>query len=284
MKLFSRNILAIIAIPLFFFIKPTYTFAHQPRIPEGNQTVVVDPETSKAYYSKLVGQPQVYSISSAVPFSLYVNILVPDIAGQKKDVSATILKDGNQLAVLDGLNFEWKQFFEPFGYDTYWEGPEYKARAEAGNYEIIVSSPANDSKYSIAIGEAENFDFKESLNALKLIPQIKRSFFNESPAGFIRSPFGWGLILIMFMLSFVFGFVYRWLLKRLARNSVRKVHKNIGTKDRSLRLVIGLTLFVWAITTSWNPILLFLAGFAFFEAIFSWCGVYAALGKNTCPL
>jgi len=41
---------------------------------------------------------------------------------------------------------------------------------------------------------------------------------------------------------------------------------------------------LWAITTTWSPILIFFSGFAFFEAIFSWCGFYAAMGKNTCPV
>ena len=39
-----------------------------------------------------------------------------------------------------------------------------------------------------------------------------------------------------------------------------------------------------AITTTWSPILIFFSGFALFEAIFSWCGFYAAMGKNTCPV
>lgn len=81
--------------------------------------------------------------------------------------------------------------FEPFGYDTYWKGPEYKVRVEAGIYDIIVSSKTNDGKYSLAIGEAENFDFREIMNALDLVPKIKRDFFDESPITFIFSPFGW---------------------------------------------------------------------------------------------
>jgi hypothetical protein len=51
-----------------------------------------------------------------------------------------------------------------------------------------------------------------------------------------------------------------------------------------LRLAIGVGLFLWAITTTWSPILIFFSGFALFEALFSWCGFYAALGKNTCPV
>lgn len=272
---------------LALFLAPTLALAHQPRLTESRITEVPNPEISKAYYAKLLGEPDVYAINSSQPFNLYVNILVPDITGQKKDVSFVIVKDKNTtqpLAVLNGMNFEWKKFYEPFGADTYFMGPEYKTRAEAGTYEIRVSSPNNDSKYSLAIGEAEAFDFKETLNALTIIPKLKKNFFNESPFGFIVSPFGWGLVVLMYLLAFVFGLIYRVILKRLAKGTVRGVHKNIGKKDRLLRLAIGVVLLLWAMLTTWNPIVIFISGFCIFEALFSWCGLYAALGKNTCPI
>ena len=95
---------------------------------------------------------------------------------------------------------------------------------------------------------------------------------------------GLGLILLIFALAFAFGFVYRWLMKWLAEKSVRGRSQNIGKKDRWLRFVLFIFFFLWAILTTWNPLLLFFAGFCLFEALFSWCGLYAALGKNTCPI
>lgn len=269
------------------FLTPVFASAHQPRITESRLTEVPSPEVSKAYYGKLTGEPDVYVIEASESFDLYVNVLVPDIAGQKKDVSAVVIKNGNTekpLAVLDGIPFEWKKFYEPFGADTYWMGPEYKARAEAGTYEIRVWSSNNDSKYSLAVGEIEAFDMKEGLNALTIIPELKKNVFNVSPIGFIVSPFGWGLIVIMYLLAGIVGFVYRFILKRVAKGTVRGVHKNIGKSDRLIRLAIGIALLLLAITTTWSPILIFFSGFALFEAIFSWCGFYAALGKNTCPV
>jgi hypothetical protein len=276
--------LSIIALLLVVFLLPTATFAHQPRIVKDNPTIVTSPEVSKAYYGALSGKPAVYTIKADKPFALYIGVLVPDIVGQKKDISAIILKDGKQIAFLDGTRFTWKKFFEEFGHDTYWQGPEYKSQVQAGNYEIRVTSPNNDNKYSLAIGEIEAFDFKQSMNALTLIPELKRDFFNESPVSFTLSPFGWGLIVIMFLLASIFGFAYRALLKKFARNTNRGVNKNIGKYDRIIRIGIGVALLLVAITTTWSPWLLFFSGFAFFEALFSWCGLYAALGKNTCPI
>jgi len=264
------------------FLMPNFALAHQPRITESRLTEVPSPEVSKAYYGKLTGAPDVYIVSSSVSFGFYVNVLVPDIAGQKKDVSAVILKGGAEIAKLDSANFAWESFYEPFGADTYWMGPEYKARAEAGTYEIRVFSPNNDSKYSLAIGELEAFDMKEGLNALTIIPELKKNFFNESPIGFIVSPFGWGLIVVMYLLAFIIGFIYRAILKRLAKGTVRGANKNIGKNDRLLRAVIGVALLLWAMLTTWSPIIIFISGFCIFESIFSWCALNQLMGKNTC--
>jgi len=266
---------------------PGFVHAHQPRLPDGRATVVTEPEISKAYYGTLTGEPDVYTIVASAPFELYVNILVPDIEGQKKDVSVVVTKDRNSeesLAVLDGVSFVWTKFYEPFGADTYWMGPEYRASAEAGTYEISVRSPSNDSKYSLAIGEIEAFDGKEGISALTMIPELKKTFFEKSPISFIRSPFGWGLIVVMYLLAGVVGLIYRAILKRVAKHKVAGAIKNIGTRDRVFRLVIGVGLLLWAMLTNWSPILIFFSGFCIFEAIFSWCGLYAAIGKNTCPI
>jgi hypothetical protein len=246
---------------------PIIASAHQPIIMTGEDVAVTEPEISKAYYATLSGEPHIYRISETRPFELYVNVLVPDIGGQKKDVSAAIIKNGdtgNPLAVLDGANARWERFFEPFGRDWYWKGPEYKNRVDAGDYEIRVWSSNNDSKYSIAIGEEESFGFEETAKALTLIPEIKKNFFNESPAGFFLSPLGWGYILAMIVLAFIAGLILRTL------SGKRRGSQKIGKAGRLLRLILAIGLLVWAILTTWNPILLFLSGFALFETAFGW--------------
>ena len=277
------KILPMTLLALFVFA-PSLVFAHQPRITEERLTIVTDPEVSKAYYGKLMGEPDVYTIEAKQAFNLYVGVLVPDIASTKKDITAEVFKGNEKIATIGGISATWKPFFEPFGQSHYFDGGEYKARAEAGVYTIKVSNPLNTGKYSLAIGEIEAFDGKEGMNALSMIPDLKRNFFEESPITFIKSPFGWGLIVIMYILAFIVGFIYRTILKKFAKNSPRGVARNIGKPDRLLRLAIGVALLLWAITTTWSPILIFFSGFAIFEAIFSWCGFYAALGKNTCPV
>jgi hypothetical protein len=278
----------ILITTLAILILPSITaFAHQPRIPEGNTINIEEPEISKAYYAQLQGEPHIYDIESKEDFLLYVNILVPNLEGQTKSIKATIIKYGQNeetIKILDGNNFQWEEFFEPFGYDSYLKGPEFETQTEAGKYKIVISGATNKEKYALAIGKKEYFDFKETTNALKLIPIIKKDFFNELPANFILSPMGAGYILITFLLSFIFGFITRLVLRKFTKTQKKKFNKNISIKDRLLRAILGISIFLFAILTTWNPILLFISGFMLFQAIFSWCIIYSIMGKSSCPI
>jgi len=288
MKLFPLVRVSIVFSVAILFGLPFAASAHQPRLVTGTDTTVSEPETSKAYYGQLTGQPQSFHISAQQPFDLYVNILVPDRADQKKDVTATVTKIGDAtttLAVLNGTAASpWKRMWEEFGRDWYWQGEEYKQRATPGEYVVQVSSAQNDSRYSLAIGEVEKFSARDGWNAALLIPTLKKDFFGTSPAGFILSPFGIAYVVTLFLAAFLVGLLYRFVLKLLVQKGVRAVSKNIGSSDRWLRAALGLGLFVGALLTSWSPVLFFFAGFCLFESLFSWCGLYAALGKNTCPV
>ncbi|MBA2369372.1 MAG: DUF2892 domain-containing protein [Candidatus Protochlamydia sp.] len=59
--------------------------------------------------------------------------------------------------------------------------------------------------------------------------------------------------------------------------------RNIGTKDRLIRLAIAMALLVlaWEVN-SW--IALFFALFTLFEVFSSWCILYQFIGKNSCPV
>lgn len=128
-----------------------------------------------------------------------------------------------------------------------------------------------------------SFSLGNIISPITTVPKLVRESSDVSPATLFKSPLAWGYVLVMYILAFAFGFSYRWLLKTFAKGSVRGVSSNIGKYDRAIRYAFWLGLLAWAITTTWSPWLLFFSGFALFEALFSWCGLYAALGRNTCP-
>ena len=64
----------LILLLIFCSINLTFAFAHQPKLikysPSSNEPHdVIDPEISKAYYGKLIGEPHYYKIESGTEFS-----------------------------------------------------------------------------------------------------------------------------------------------------------------------------------------------------------------------
>ncbi len=174
-----KNHAVVLACLLVLFALPA--LAHQPRIVGGETSIAVeDPEVSKAYYAELHGSPVKYSITSGSPFHLYVNVLIPDIKGIEKNVSAKIVRDGLVIYTLDGSGSGWLSFFEEFAGDNYFKGPEYSKNVPAGNYEILVYSPGNRGKYVLAIGDKEEFPPKEILNTIISLPRLKM-YMGKSP-------------------------------------------------------------------------------------------------------
>lgn len=255
---------------LVLFLSPASVFAHQPRIVEQSPITVTDPEISKAYYGELTGEQQIYKISSDKPFNLYVGILEPEISGQTKNTSVMIIKadspDSKPYAVLDGMSFKWTRMWEPFGADSYWTGPEYKGRAKAGDYEIHVLNTMNRGKYTLTIGETEAFGPKEIWDTLKIVPTLKRDFFEESPLTFILSPFGWGLILTLYALVLIIGLLAHYIFRRISKRSRQKGVTRLAAEHRLLLAGFGVCLLLLAVATSWNPILIFVSGVCLFEA------------------
>ena len=271
-----------IALLALVTITPDVIHAHQPRLTNSLVTEVTQPEISKVFFGTLAGTPHTYRINATHPFELYVNVLVPHIPSQSQDVSASVTH-GPRVTKLDAQNVTWTHFWEPFGRNWYWRGPTYKkSGAPAGEYEIRVWSTTNHTKYSLAIGQTETFGIREIIDTISVMPELKRTFFNQSPITFLLSPFSWIYLLLIFTLAIVSGTVYRFTLSHLSAKTGRRVHKNIGWRDRLFRGAIGIVLLIWALTTSWNPIIFFMAAFAFYETLSSWCGFYALTGKNTC--
>ncbi|MFC1501601.1 DUF2892 domain-containing protein [Elusimicrobiota bacterium] len=289
----------IILFTLFLFV-PGILLAHNPRIVKENITEINNPEVSQAFYGELRGKEAEFIINSEVEFRLYAGVLVPDIKNVNTDIMAEIyrFKDEKKetLAFLDGSRHEWKPYYEEYAQDNYLWGPEYRADnssdekdikgrlVPAGNYRVKVYSPSNLGKYVLVVGFLEAWSPKDIIKALIDVPPLKLKFFEEPVLKVLLSTFGLAYIIFLYLLAGITDLAYRFILQRLSQNSNRRLKKNIGTTDRLFRAAIGIGLLIWAVMTSWSPILIFLSGFVIFESIFSWCGLYAALGKNTCPL
>ncbi len=93
-------------------------------------------------------------------------------------------------------------------------------------------------------------------------------------------------ILVAILAGVVLAIVQRKVLRktRIDKKDTRTAsHKNIGTSGRLLRLCIAVVLLVYTVLTG-SLIAALFTGYTFYEALAKWCGLYAVLGKNSCPL
>ena len=157
-------------------------FAHQPRVVDGSGIIqITNPEISQAFYGELNGSPAQFEIRSDSPFELYAGITVPAVDDAKKDFSANVSKGGSQVMFLNASSSDWAYFYEEFGGDGYYMGPEGKINAESGTYEIAIFNPSHKGRYVLVVGEKEEFPPGETVNALLLLPTLKSRFFDKSP-------------------------------------------------------------------------------------------------------
>ena len=260
-------------IVIFFVIMlswPLGVFAHQPRIVDTEKIHVTKPEVSKAYYAKLSGKPHTYFISVNSAIDLYVNVLFPYNEGLKKNITVDVFRDDQSIGSLSSGEVVWKKFFEPFGQSMYWQGPELKKNVDAGKYEILVQSKEKNLRYVLAIGETEVWNGIDSINAILLIPELKRNFFEESPISFILSPLGYGYILLLQLLALIVG----WVILRILKISGIQTQTNYILKFAKINICLGVVFWVsflfFAVTTTWHPLLILMSGFALFVTIISW--------------
>lgn len=60
-------------------------------------------------------------------------------------------------------------------------------------------------------------------------------------------------------------------------------HNNIGTADRIVRFLIATAALTYGIYAG-SEIALVISGYTYYEAFAKWCGFYALIGRNSCPL
>tara|TARA_B100000959_G_scaffold142274_1_gene149325 strand:+ start:355 stop:768 length:414 start_codon:yes stop_codon:yes gene_type:complete len=126
-----KKLLGIVVLGLLWF---SIGYAHQPVLNDSNPIsfelpyIIEEPEISKAIYTTLNGKPHIYKISSDKSFKFYVGLTVPKIDECKdfKKYSFEIL-DSNRKVIkkFDGESFKWWSWYEKYGKQWYWVGPEY---------------------------------------------------------------------------------------------------------------------------------------------------------------
>lgn len=244
----KKTILLLLAF--FLFSSAQQVLAHQPSIIYLKQgdIKIQNPEISQAFYDELKGSLRNYFIDSDKDFELYVNLLVPLSSNREGRYSANIflLKNNEQqeqVASIDGALVEWQEFYEPFGRDYYFKGPEFEKQVSAGKYKIEVYSSDNLGKYVLAVGKKESYNIWSLLNIYWQIPLLKIEFFKTSVLQFFLTPFGiaavgvaGGLIIIFTIIRYLIISITETIKRRAAR-TILLTSAGMAMKDQVSKLL-----------------------------------------------
>lgn len=203
-----------------FFLLATGVSAYQSRLVIEKNTIVENPQKAQAFYGELRGTKNTYQITSGEAFDLYVSLLVPDLDGARQDVSAEIYTQENtpqengqtlqkktNIAMLNGIDFNWSNFYEPWAGEKYFQGPVYASsqageaargvRMEPGTYMVQVFNPDNEGKYVLVVGTEEQGSLGQSVQELRNLVKLKTEYFGRSALGVFWNLTGLCLLLLV---------------------------------------------------------------------------------------
>ncbi|MBU2539865.1 hypothetical protein KJ786_01755 [Patescibacteria group bacterium] len=224
-----KKIVLILSIVIFLGVASSAS-AHLPRIVNGESVIIQTPEVSQAFYAELQGKPAEYLINSDASFNLYINLLVPESSNPDGRYSANIfqIKDGKEELVVfvDGVAIKWQEYWEDFGRDFYFKGPEFEKQVEAGSYKIVISGNDNQGKYVLAIGKEEKFTPEEILKVYWVLPQLKIYFFKTPIIEFFKTPFvligAMVLVALLIIIILIFSLISK---------AIKKIIKKLRPKS-----------------------------------------------------
>lgn len=203
---------------IVFFAGVAIVHAHTPFIITQSSlsdiTTIQNPEVRKAYYGTMTGFPHTYQIISPHSFLLTVEVLVPDAASRKNNVSGIVVREVEgsgrvtEVARLRAAEASWKPFFEFVGGDSYRRGPRYEAEVEAGTYRIEVHTPDNVEKYVLITGSIEDHSELGYLERLSRIMEVK-AFLGKSRFSVVVSPLVYAPLLVFLFAASALFFMRR---------------------------------------------------------------------------
>ena len=182
-------------LPAILFLLGIFSqvYAHKPVLndnstyPADAPYEIEDPEISKAIYSTLIGDPHFYRIQSEVDFDFYAGILAAKIGEcplNSKFSFEVLDSDFHKIYLADGENFEWTPWYEEYGKQWYWNGPEIGQNFasnkifKAGTYYIKVFNNTNTGQYILAVGDIEKFSITDIIGLVFSMGKIEDEFWD----------------------------------------------------------------------------------------------------------
>jgi len=204
---------------IFFFalllaVLPGISAAQTIELVEQNPVTITDPTDATAYYDRLDGSPQVYLIHTEEPFLLRLSLLMPDVEGSPLDISARVIQDDNAnvpLTVFNTENAQWELYYDEYAQNFFRRHSTFRSMVPAGDYEIQVTSPENNSAYILEVGEDDRYSPADTVRMYHLLPTIKKEFFGESGwKAYVTPALAGPIFLLLLIIGIGFAVAYLW--------------------------------------------------------------------------
>ncbi|MBY0310075.1 hypothetical protein K2Q16_02950 [Patescibacteria group bacterium] len=155
MKFIVLGLLSLLAFPAmaaeYFFLKPQVQYEVL--------SLGSDPTTEREYYGELIEDPVMYELVSPETFTLSAHLEQP-LGTEPAPLSllvVRVLEDGRVEKVVRqaARDTVWIERSDRLLGVSWWGGEPYQAELAAGTYRIEVSSPVNQGKYRLTVGDRE---------------------------------------------------------------------------------------------------------------------------------
>lgn len=137
-----------------------------------------DINAPRTFQSELKSIPDRYAFTLHAQQTVYVNLLIPEISGARKDFLVEIISERGARYAMDGAYFlKWTPFAGSDG-KPYLKGPEIAPSLYPGNYTLSVSNTDNHGSYVLVISNAPgNPEIPQSAAAALFIAKAKPAVF-----------------------------------------------------------------------------------------------------------
>jgi hypothetical protein len=209
----TRYLIAL-AIPMLFSIQSAHAFdAVLQTVPTQYEVITIEnPETEQLILGELQDAPEMYEVVSENPFTLTFEIrAVPDTdASLPPQLGGIIIKQKEirgveEIARLNATDSEWTVVTDKATGLKYQAGGYYSESVEPGTYRIEISSPNNQGKYMLLVGNnPDENGYFASLADIKMMYQ----FYELSTLRMFSSPYVHYPLGIIVLLGLIVGTWY----------------------------------------------------------------------------
>lgn len=189
----TRSTITLTALMLFSVHSAEAFDAVLQTVPTQYEVITIEnPEIEQLILGELQDAPEMFEVVSENPFTLTFEIrAVPDTDATTPQLSGIVIKQKEirgveEIARLNATDSNWELVTDSASGLRYQTGGYYSESVEAGTYRIEISSPNNQGKYMLLVGNSpdENGYFA-SLSDVKMVYQ----FYGLSVLRMFSSPY-----------------------------------------------------------------------------------------------